>query len=183
MKHVHHKIPRHMGGSNEPANLVELTVEEHAEEHRLLWEKYGKHEDYVAWKAISGTIGKEELVSELCRLGGLKSGKTNKESGHMKNIQKLGSSLGGKKSSEVCRKLKTNCFFDPVLRSEIAKLGGKIQGKNNKESGHLKRIAQLPNKRNFGMIWITNGSENKMINMKGEIQDGWRKGKTQKRKI
>jgi hypothetical protein len=29
-----------MGGTNDPSNLVELTVSEHAEAHRLLWEKY-----------------------------------------------------------------------------------------------------------------------------------------------
>ena len=29
-----------MGGTNDPSNLVELTVEEHAEAHRVLWEKY-----------------------------------------------------------------------------------------------------------------------------------------------
>lgn len=183
MKHIHHKIPRHMGGSDESTNLIELTVEEHAEEHRLLWEKYRKHDDYVAWKALSGAIGKEEIISELCRLGGIKTGKANSESGHMKNIQKLGSSVGGKRSSEICREMKTNAFFNTSLRTEIAKLGGKVQGKNNVISGHLKRIAQLPNKRNLGMIWITNGVENKMISEKDTIQDGWRKGKTQKRKV
>ena len=39
-----------MGGTDEPSNLVELTVEEHAEAHRVLWEKYGKKEDELAWK-------------------------------------------------------------------------------------------------------------------------------------
>lgn len=183
MKHIHHKIPKHMGGTDEITNLVSLTVEEHAEEHRLLWEKYSKHEDYVAWKALSGAIGKQEIISELCRLGGMKIGKANKESGHMKKIQKLGAAIGGKRGSEVCRETKTNAFFDPILRTEIARLGGKAQGKINADSGHLKRIAKLPNKRNLGMIWITDGIENKMISKKDTIQDGWRKGKTQKRKV
>ena len=183
MKHIHHKIPKHMGGNNDKTNLVTLSVEEHAEEHRLLWEKYGKHEDYVAWKCLSGSIGKEEIISELCRLGGIKTGKMNKDSGHMKNIQHLGASIGGKRSSEVCRELQTNAFFNPILRNEIAKLGGKSQGKNNAESGHLKRIAQLPNNRNSGMFWITDGVKNKMISVEDEIKNGWRKGKTQKRKV
>ena len=47
----------------------------------------------------------------------------------------------------------------------------------------LKRIAQLPNKRNLGMFWITDGINNKMIHNESEINDGWRKGKTQKAKI
>ena len=183
MKHKHHKIPRHMGGSDHPDNLVELTVTEHAEAHKVLYETFGKHEDYVAWKALSGTIGKEELVKELMRLGSIKQGKANAESGHMKAIQKLGASVGGKRSSVICREKCVNAFFNPELRKDIAKLGGTIQGKANAESGHLKRIAQLPNSRNNGMIWITNGTNNKMINNDCEIYDGWRKGKTQRAKI
>lgn len=172
-----------MGGSDEESNLIELTIEEHANEHKILYEKYGKHDDYVAWKALSGTIGKEELIRELLRLGGIKTGKINSESGHMRKIQKMGASKGGKKSSIVCKEKKVNAFFDPILKNEICKIGGKIQGKKNVESGHLKRIAQLPNKRNKGMFWITNGIENKMIREKDEIENGWRKGKTQKTKI
>jgi len=48
MKHKHHIIPKHMGGTDDPSNLIELTVEEHAEAHRLLWEKYGNWQDNVA---------------------------------------------------------------------------------------------------------------------------------------
>lgn len=35
MKHRHHKVPRHMGGTDDPDNLVLLTIEEHAEAHRI----------------------------------------------------------------------------------------------------------------------------------------------------
>lgn len=40
--HRHHIIPRHAGGTDDPSNLVELTVEEHAEAHRILWERDGR---------------------------------------------------------------------------------------------------------------------------------------------
>lgn len=49
-----------MGGSNDPSNLIELTVKEHTEAHRVLFEKYGKQEDKIAWLTLSGQIGKEE---------------------------------------------------------------------------------------------------------------------------
>lgn len=73
MLHKHHIIPRHAGGTDDPSNIVELTVEEHAEAHRLLFEKYGKKEDELAWKGLAGIIGKEELVYELSILGSKKA--------------------------------------------------------------------------------------------------------------
>lgn len=58
--HLHHIIPKHMGGTDHPSNLVELTVEEHAEAHRKLYEEHGNAYDFVAWKALSGQITSDE---------------------------------------------------------------------------------------------------------------------------
>jgi hypothetical protein len=66
--HLHHIIPRHMGGSNDPENLIELTVEEHAEAHRKLWEEHNKWQDYMAWMALSGQIKSDDIRRELSRL-------------------------------------------------------------------------------------------------------------------
>lgn len=49
-----------MGGTDEPSNLIKLTVEEHAEAHRLLFEQYGNKFDYIAYMALSNQIGFEE---------------------------------------------------------------------------------------------------------------------------
>ena len=61
-----------MDGTNDPSNLVELTVAEHAEAHRILYEKHGKKEDLVAWKGLSGQIGREEFFLERSKLGAKK---------------------------------------------------------------------------------------------------------------
>jgi hypothetical protein len=61
-----------MGGSNSKDNLIELSVEEHAEEHKKLWEKYGHQEDYLAWQGLSGLMTKEELVKEMLKMAGQK---------------------------------------------------------------------------------------------------------------
>jgi hypothetical protein len=53
-----------MGGSDDPSNLIELTVEEHAEAHKKLFEQHGKWQDEIAWKALSGMIGKEEILHQ-----------------------------------------------------------------------------------------------------------------------
>lgn len=58
--HVHHKVPKHMGGTDDPDNLVRLTVEEHAEAHRLLFEQYGNKFDYIAYMVLSKQLGHEE---------------------------------------------------------------------------------------------------------------------------
>lgn len=50
-----------MGGSNDPSNLVELTIEEHAEAHRKLYEEHNQWQDLVAWKALSGQITSDEI--------------------------------------------------------------------------------------------------------------------------
>jgi hypothetical protein len=63
--HNHHKIPKHAGGSDDPSNIIRLTVEEHAEAHRLLYEQYGRWQDYVAFKALEGTAPKTELIKMI----------------------------------------------------------------------------------------------------------------------
>lgn len=60
MKHRHHIIPRHAGGTDELDNLVLLTVEEHALAHKKLWEEHGRIQDYIAWQSLSGQITHEE---------------------------------------------------------------------------------------------------------------------------
>ena len=60
--HKHHIIPRHAGGTNEKSNLIKLTIEEHAEAHRILYEKYGRWQDEVAWKSLSKQINCAEAT-------------------------------------------------------------------------------------------------------------------------
>ena len=62
--HIHHIVPRHMGGTDDPSNLIKLTVEEHAEAHRLLWEEHGNEYDLIAWRCLKGIINGEEARRE-----------------------------------------------------------------------------------------------------------------------
>ena len=65
MKHLHHILPRHMGGTDDPSNLVELTIEEHAEAHRKLYEEYGRLQDKRAWLGLTKIMSGEEIIKEI----------------------------------------------------------------------------------------------------------------------
>lgn len=64
-RHKHHIIPRHCGGDDSPENLVLLTIEEHAEAHRVLYEQYGRWQDRVAWLSLSGIMKDHERIYEI----------------------------------------------------------------------------------------------------------------------
>jgi hypothetical protein len=60
--HKHHIVPKHAGGTDDLSNIIELTIEEHAEAHRILYEKYGRWQDCVAWKSLSKQISCAEAT-------------------------------------------------------------------------------------------------------------------------
>jgi len=117
MKHIHHIIPKHMGGTDDLNNLVELTVEEHAEAHRKLYEQYGKQEDFMAWHMLSGQIGLDEALF-------------------------MARSIGGKKpmSEESKAKLRASC----KLRTERQRANGVLEKANQKRSQSMKGIVRTP---------------------------------------
>ena len=136
MKHKHHIIPKHMGGTDDPENLIELSIEEHAEAHKLLFEKHGKKEDYWAWMGLSGMLGREELILEIAKEQGKKMGKLSYEKG----IGLFG--MSDEKRQESCSK------------------GGKTAGKQNAEPGHCADIAHLGGKAASGMTFWYNSKTN-----------------------
>lgn len=152
MKHRHHIIPKHMGGTDNSENLVELTIEEHADAHKILFEKYGKIEDYLAWKGLSGQIGKDEILSEI----------------QINN---------GKRMGRYC--YENNIGIFSMSKEEKLKhliKGGKISGQMNAESGLCKEIAHLGGKASSGMTFWYNpiiDKETRSFDCPGE---GWKPG-------
>jgi hypothetical protein len=70
--HRHHTIPRHAGGTDDPSNIEYLTVAAHVEAHRLLYERYGRWQDLVAYRGLAGIINHEEAVREALSFAGRK---------------------------------------------------------------------------------------------------------------
>lgn len=66
--HIHHIIPKHMGGTDEPSNLVRLSIEEHAQAHLELYEKYGRPQDLWAYKGLTGQMTKEQMRIESVKI-------------------------------------------------------------------------------------------------------------------
>lgn len=105
-----------MGGTDDPSNLIELTVEEHAEAHRLLFEQHGRKEDELAWKGLSGLIDKKELVHQLLVMAGKKS---KPPIGHKAN-------LGRKWSNEYKLKMSKSLKGRPITwKEKISKSNSK----------------------------------------------------------
>lgn len=104
---VHHKIPVHEGGTDDPANLVALTKEEHRNEHLKIYKKTNNFRDLCAYHMIGYNFSEAHKIS---------------------------SSEGGKKGGNKVKKLGIGiCCADKNKRAKWASLGGKIGGKVQKE--------------------------------------------------
>lgn len=67
--HIHHIVPKHMGGTDDPSNLIELSIEDHAKAHEYLYKKYGLWQDKLAWKMLSGQIKASEASKLAQKIG------------------------------------------------------------------------------------------------------------------
>ena len=172
--HKHHIIPKHMGGTDHPSNMVELTIEEHAEAHRKLFEEHGRWQDEIAWKALSGQISNAEAIKMAQRLANTGDKSPSKRPEVRKKISEANT---GKKHSEKT-KLK--------IREKSIFLTEKNPGKNPSEETRKKmgksRIGYInnpkggipPNHKN--KIWITNGIERKFYDKNLPIPTGYKRG-------
>ena len=60
-----------MGGTDDPSNLKELTVKQHARAHKKLFKQHGKWEDKIAYEMLSGQITSYQAQQEVRRLANL----------------------------------------------------------------------------------------------------------------
>jgi len=119
MKHKHHIIPKHAGGTDDPSNLIELSVEEHAEAHRVLYEQYGRWQDYYAWQGLSGRIGKEDLIRKIQSVANSKP-KSNETKKKMSKWQ-IGRKLSDE-HKEKCRKKQKERWANGLVDPEKLRL-------------------------------------------------------------
>jgi len=106
MKHTHHIIPKHIGGTDDSNNLIELTIEEHAQAHFNLWKKFECIEDKIAWECLSGRKLSEEERIILSKSGFEKF--LLDENKVIKWKNKISNTLTGKTQSEETRIKRSN---------------------------------------------------------------------------
>ena len=141
--HKHHIIPKHAGGTDDPSNLIYLTVEDHAEAHRSLFEHHGRWQDKLAWLALSGHVGKEE-INRIKSSEGAKLQWQDEE--HRKKIsRKMKETMTGR---DPWNKGKTDVYSEETVKamSESAKGNTKRRGAIvSAESRQKMREAKLRN--------------------------------------
>lgn len=119
--HMHHIIPKHMGGNNDKNNLIKVNVPMHAFLHKCLYEQYGYWQDELAWKALSGQIAGAKIAHEGRRLrmvgNKLWLGRTHSE----ETRKKLGPKKGTKFSKEHKEKLSKSWSYERHFTEETKK--------------------------------------------------------------
>jgi len=117
---IHHRLPRCLGGSNDPSNLVELTLYEHAEIHALEYLVGGPQFDMrnPFWCVLQ--LENPELAEQVL----------------VENRRRM-----SEKGKEIGNRSKEEGFG--IFAPGMASLGGQICGRMNSENGHCAKIAHL----------------------------------------
>ena len=77
IRHKHHIIPKHAGGSDEENNLIEVSLTQHTMWHYANWCLWARLEDRLAYRGLGGQVQGEELSREKRLLGQIAGGKTS----------------------------------------------------------------------------------------------------------
>lgn len=87
--HNHHIIPRHMGGTDEPSNLLKVNTALHAFLHKMLWEEHRNDYDRIAWQCLTGQITNEEANIQATKVANTGKSPWNKgKTGLQKSTRK-----------------------------------------------------------------------------------------------
>lgn len=73
LTHKHHIMPKYMGGSDDPSNLIEVSITRHAMFHFCNYQLWGNDEDRIAYLGLSKQIGSDEIILEKQKLGAKKA--------------------------------------------------------------------------------------------------------------
>ena len=112
-----------MGGTDDPSNLIELSVEEHAEAHKKLYEEHGNEYDRIAYEALSGMIGQEEVIKKVLSESGKRGGATKGRVPWNKGKKGL------QKNPALAERNRNKVWTDEQRKAMSEKLKGKNKGR------------------------------------------------------
>jgi hypothetical protein len=159
MKHKHHIVPLYCGGLDIKENLVEISVTQHAMFHYCNWCLWKDDRDRLAWKGLSGEIGKEEIIRELRSMGGKKANRehiyTEKHIALLKEV--------GRKYQRIATEASKSPDAIRKKKETLAKINHQ-QGTKNSQ---------------YGTMWITDGTKKGSYKIKrgDKIPSGYRPGR------
>ena len=139
--HRHHIVPRHAGGTDDDSNIVYLTPDEHAQAHLTLYETYGKMEDLIAYRGLSGMQDSIECISQIQSHAVSKANKT-----------RVWTEEGRAKLAQACRDRAV-----PVYCPELDKTweGGYMEAARELDIKHecIRRVVRGQRKRTHGLTF------------------------------
>ena len=127
-------------------NIVDLTLEQHAQAHLLLFELNAYTEDFIAGRGLAGIIGHEEVVLEVCRMNG-RNTKGRKQTTETKDRRRLAAierwSRPGQREAQRVRNLGINnpCYGKPQSQESNKKRSATQTGIPKSED-HKKKIRE-----------------------------------------
>lgn len=168
-----------MGGSDDPSNLIELSVEEHAQAHKELYEKYNLMEDKMAWMGLSGQATKKELVLAGRKLGRRKTDsllekKYGKEWRSILSNIAISKLKEKRKNDKNFNEMMLKVFRENVKKASDASLSLKSREKRKQTLSNNNHQKGTKNS-NYGKIWIYNPNlkMSKPHPKEKEIPEGW----------
>jgi hypothetical protein len=172
MKHKHHIIPKHMGGSNDPSNLVEVTVTQHAMFHFCNFQLWKKEEDKFAWLGLVGYLPKKELVSKLIS----HSNKTRAISKQQR--AKLSKAMTERWQNPAHQEKLRNKALESLVQAGLASQSLFAKQKRQ-ETFKLINHQQGTKNSMYGTMWITDGTKKNSyrISKTAAVPPGYRKGR------
>lgn len=153
IRHKHHIVPKHSGGTDDPSNLIEVSITQHAMWHYANWSLHKRPEDFLAWKGLSGQYSKQQIIREVQLLGASRGGK-----------------IAGNKAKEAGQIRSLGKKYGPLNKgSEHCKNNGRIQGRKNAKNGQLDRIRDLEKCKEVGRRNVESGHLRNISSLGGKI--------------
>lgn len=178
--HLHHIVPKHAGGTDDPSNLIRVTIQDHAAFHYERWIYLGDEKDKLAWLSLSGQVGKEEIIAHRWRMAGLtRKRKLQEDASYRKDFIEI-----QRKGQEAIRiKCKNDQFFkekmfEHLKNAQIKALSPEVKNKKKKTFERIKHQQGSKNSM-YGTRWIHNLELkiSKRISREEPLPKNWNEGR------